>query len=211
MSVILEKTKDFVCNLLTNKLDSKFLYHNLKHTQRVVKSTEELLNAHKLNAKDNESILLAAWLHDTGYTVGHENHEENSCRIAQEFLESHNYADTQIKKITAYIMATKRYYVPTNEYEKIIRDADCSHFSQKSYFETSDFLREELSQLEIANYSSKEWREANIKMFEKEHLFYTEYALENWQEGKKKNLKKLIKEKKIEKEIAKKEAIKVSL
>ena len=58
--------------------------------------------------------------------------------------------------------------------------------------------------LGIAKYSSKEWRDANIKMFRNEHQFYTDYAKEHWEEGKERNLKQLVKEKKTEKEIAKK-------
>ncbi|MEO0571430.1 MAG: Pycsar system effector family protein, partial [Bacteroidota bacterium] len=99
-------------------------------------------------------------------------------------------------------------HVPTNLMEEIIRDADASHFSQKSYWETTDFLKEELELLGVATYSQKEWRDINIKMFRNEHQFHTEYAKENWESGKEKNLKLLVKEKKTEKDIAKKEALK---
>jgi hypothetical protein len=50
--------------------------------------------------------------------------------------------------------------------------------------------------------------DTNIKLFRTEHRFYTDYAKENWQPGKDKNLRRLIKEKKSEKNIAKKEALK---
>jgi len=208
MSDIVEKTKAFATDLLTNSLDPKHLYHNLRHTERVVKSTKELLDAHTLIEEDKEVLLLTAWFHDTGYTQGTENHEETSCLIAEEFLTEQDYDNEKIQKIVGCIRATKRFYKPQNIQEKIIRDADSSHFAQKSYGETSDYLREELSLLGIADYSTKEWGNANIEMFKKEHQFYTDYALENWQEGKNKNLKKLVKDKKTEKEIAKKEALK---
>ena len=61
MSEIVEKTKHFVSELLTEELDSRFLYHNLRHTQRVVKSTKELLNYYNLEEVENERLLLAAW------------------------------------------------------------------------------------------------------------------------------------------------------
>lgn len=208
MSDIIIKTKIFATDLLTNKLDLKHLYHNLKHTERVVKSTKELLDAHSLLDEDNEVLLLSAWLHDTGYTKGTANHEESGSILAKEFLTAQHYDPQKIQKVIDCIMATKRHYQPQNIREMIIRDADSSHFAQKSYWETSDYLREELSLLNIASYSSKAWCNANMEMFKKEHQFYTDYAKENWQEGKKKNLKKLIKDKKTEKQIAKKEAIK---
>ncbi len=208
MSDIIQKTEVFVVDLLTNKLNPKYLYHNLRHTQRVVKSTKEILNSYGLKGKEEEHLILAAWLHDTGYTRGIEGHEENSCNIAREFLGKEGYNSEEIDMVSNLVMATKRFYEPQNLSEEIIRDADASHFGKKSYWETSDFLREEFALLDIANYSSKEWRNANIKMFETEHKFYTNYAKEQWQEGKDKNLKSLKKDKRTEKEIAKKEAIK---
>jgi len=208
MSDIIIKTEEFVNSLLTDKLDAKYLYHNLKHTQRVVKSTKELLSFYKLEKEEEEALVLAAWLHDTGYTMGSKNHEKNSCTIASNFLEKQGCNKILIEKVSNYIMATRRYYEPQNLAEEIIRDADASHFAKKSYLETSDALKDELEQLNIASYSTKEWCNENIKMFKKEHRFYTAYAKENWQEEKQKNLKKIIKEKKAEKDIAKKEALK---
>ncbi|MFS4468632.1 Pycsar system effector family protein [Maribacter sp. 2210JD10-5] len=208
MSAILEKTENFVVALLSNELDNNYLYHNLRHTQRVVKSTKELLNSCALSDSENEAILLAAWLHDTGYTQETDNHERKSCQIAKTFLEKEGYNAKMIDQVLACIMATVRYAEPKSIHEEILRDADASHFAQKSYLETADLLREELKLLGIADYSHKEWLNANIKMFRTEHRFYTDYAKENWQAGKDKNLRRLVKDKKSEKEIAKKEALK---
>jgi len=208
MSELIVKTKQFVVDLLSNELDPNFLYHNLRHTERVVKSTEELITFYKLDAKDREVLMLAAWLHDTGYTKGTDNHEENSCAIAKKILSKLGSDTKLIKNVAACIMSSKRFAEPTSLLEEIIRDADSSHFGQNSYLETAELLREELSLLGIAEYSSKDWLDENVKMFRAEHHFYTSYALENWQPGKDKNLRKLIKEKKAEKEIAKKELLK---
>ena len=208
MSEILLKTEAFVVDLLSTKLDEKYLYHNLRHTQRVVKSTRELIEAHTMNDREKEFLLLASWLHDTGYTKGHEEHESSSCNIAAEFLEKEGYDAEGIENVQACIMATRRFYEPKSLSEQIIRDADASHFAQKSYLETCELLREELSLLGIANYSVKEWMEENIKMFRTEHHYYTDYAKANWLERKDKNLMILLKEVKKEKEIAKKEQLK---
>lgn len=208
MSEILLKTETFVVDLLSTELDPKYLYHNLRHTQRVVKSSLELLEAHKLAAKEREVLLLASWLHDTGYTIGHEAHEISSCKIAKEFLKKEGYNEEGINQVMDCIMATQMIYEPKNLLEQIIRDADASHFAQKSYIETCELLREELSLLGIAEYSYKDWMEQNIKMFRKQHQFYTDYAKANWQERKDKNLKILEKEIKKDREIAKKERLK---
>ncbi len=208
MSEIIEKTEQFVTDLLTNDLDPKYLYHNLRHTQRIVKSAKELLLEGGLDEKERERVILAAWLHDTGYTKGVKNHEETSCAIASEFLRTNGHDPDEIKKIEELIRATKRLHIPQSPSEMIIRDADSSHFGQKSYRETAEYLREELALLGLAEYSGKEWRDINIEVFEKEHSFYTDYAKNNWQEEKNRNLKKLLKDKNTEKEIAKKEQLK---
>ncbi|MCK0161524.1 Pycsar system effector family protein [Allomuricauda sp. F6463D] len=207
MSEIVSKTKHFVSELLTEKLDSRFLYHNLRHTQRVVKSTKELLNYCKLSETEKERILLAAWFHDVGHIEGMTDHEEIGCKIASDFLKKNDYDPKGIEKVCTLILATKMCHEPSNLMEEIIRDADISHFAQKSYWETTDFLRDELRELGIADYTPKQWREKNIKMFRK-HTFYTDYAKENWEVGKLKNLNQLLREKKEEKKIAKKEALK---
>jgi len=208
MSGIIENAESFVTDLLTNTLESKYLYHNLTHTRRVVKSTKEIINSLDIDPIDNEALVLAAWFHDTGYTQGSENHEDVSCIIAQEFLDKQGYDKEGIKNVLSIISATKRYHEPKNIKEEIIRDADASHFAQKSYMETCELLREELSLLGIAEYSQKEWIKANQNMLGKEHQYNTDYAREYWQPGKDKNLKKLAKEQKTEKQIAKKEALK---
>lgn len=208
MSEIIEKTKSFVTELLSHNLDNKFLYHNLTHTRRVVKSTKEILDSLRLEDQENELLILAAWLHDTGYTQGTEDHEEKSAAIAKEFLSNEGYDQSRTQEVINLILATKRYHIPTALKEEILRDADASHFAQNSYMETCELLREELALLDIAKYSQKDWLKTNINMFEVEHNYNTEYAKEHWQPGKDKNLKRLKKEHKSIKTIAKKEALK---
>ena len=211
MAGIIEKAEKFSTDLLSKELDPNYLYHNLKHTQRVVKSTRELIAAHDLADADSETLLLTAWLHDTGYTKGNEEHEEKSAQIAQEFLAAEGYPQDGIKKVQDVIRATKRFYNPANLLEEIIRDADASHFAKKSYMETCEQLREELSLLGLAEYSTEDWLEANLKMLRKEHQYYTEYAKENWQEGKETNIEVVKKEQKSAKKIAQKEKLKAKL
>ncbi|PIF01068.1 MAG: phosphohydrolase [Maribacter sp.] len=208
MSDIIDKTESFATDLLTRKLDPKFLYHNLAHTQRVVKSTKEILDSLDLGHKETEPLILAAWLHDTGYTQSDKDHEGKSVAIAKEFLDKQGYDKKGIQEVSSLILATKREHAPINLKEEIIRDADASHFAQNSYMETCELLREELALLGIAGYSQKNWIKTNMMMLGNEHRYYTDYAKEHWQPGKDKNLKRLNKEYKSIREIAKKEALK---
>ena len=208
MSKLLEAVETFATHLLSDDLDTRYLYHNLRHTQRVVQNTKELLGHYQLDEKEQDALLMAAWLHDTGYTRGSREHEKESARIAEKFLTEQGLGKEAIEQVCGLIMATERYHRPENLQEEIIRDADAAHLGAKNFMEISELLREELSLLDIANYAPSEWRQANIEMLRTEHHFYTGFAIEHWQPGKDKNLQRLIKEQKAEKKVAKKEALK---
>ncbi|TDS18538.1 putative metal-dependent HD superfamily phosphohydrolase [Maribacter caenipelagi] len=208
MSKIVSKAEVFATNLLSDNDNPRYLYHNLRHTQRVVNSTKELIEGEKVNEIESEILLVAAWFHDLGYTISYENHEENSCQMAKDFLAEHDNNDSFMDTVCSLIMATKKDYEPKNELEKIIRDADSSHFHVKNFVATTELLREEISLNGKKNYSSAEWREGNIALLRSKHRFYTDYAISNWQKGKDKNIKKLIKAKKKHSELIKKESLK---
>ncbi|QLG44956.1 Pycsar system effector family protein [Costertonia aggregata] len=208
MKHILDKAEHKVVKILSHDLAPEYLYHNLRHTQRVVANTKEIIEAVELSENEKEKILLAAWFHDTGYIQGPENHEEKSCEIAKEFLANENFKEQDVEHIEQLILATKRYHEPKNEQEKIIRDADSGHLAQKDFRSISEMLREELQRTGRENYDRNEWRDINIKMFRTEHRFYTDYAKENWQKEKDKNLRRLVKDRKKEKQLIKKERLK---
>lgn len=211
MTKLLESVESFVTRLLSEELDRRYLYHDLNHTRHVVQNTKLLLDHSPLDEGEKDTLLLAAWLHDTGYTVGSAEHEKQSCRIAREFLKDQQCDDTTTEKICGLIMATERYHKPGNLSEEIIRDADAAHLGSKDYPETSERLREELALLDIASYTNEEWREVNIAVLKDEHRFNTDYAREHWKPVKEKNLQNLIKEKKSDKKLAKKELLKAKL
>lgn len=208
MSILVSKAEDFATIKLTSIDGVKYLYHNLRHTQRVVESILELIEGEKVEDKNAEQLLVAAWFHDLGYMVSYNDHEEHSCEFAKEFLTKNDCSSTLIKSVCSLIMATVSDYEPKNNLEKIMRDADSSHFSVKSFMAISELLREELASIGRQKYSIADWTEENIRSLRTKHRFYTQYALDNWQEGKDKNIKRLIKAKKKNKDLIKKESLK---
>jgi HD superfamily phosphodiesterase len=196
MSKLVENAEKFVFDLFKNELDQTFIYHNYTHTERVLRSVREIIENTKISKKDAEILELTALLHDTGYTKSRENHEEESVKIATKFLNEQEADDKVIEAVSECIMATKFKDSPKTELGKIIRDADASHFGKKYFAEASEFLRKELEVQGIATYSPSEWLNENIKVLTKQHEFYTDYALKNWQPRKEKNLSKLMKSKK---------------
>jgi predicted metal-dependent HD superfamily phosphohydrolase len=211
MDNILLEVEKHVSSLLRTELPHTFIYHNLSHTLRVVKSTKELIEGEHISGTDAEDLLIAAWFHDVGYTKGCEDHEEKGIDIASLFLKQKKLPEDRIAKISQLILSTKMSYVPQTRLEKVLNDADNSHFGKKNYLEICDLLREEWEQLGEKTFTDTEWTQENITFFTQYHRFHTDYALENWQPIKDKNLvglfKTLKKQKQNEKKNKKKDEV----
>tara|TARA_R110002073_G_scaffold108336_3_gene243355 strand:- start:28202 stop:29398 length:1197 start_codon:yes stop_codon:yes gene_type:complete len=206
METILLEAEKYVSSLLNDELKHHYMYHNLSHTQRVVSATKEIIEGEQIEADDANKLIIAAWFHDTGYTKSVNNHEELGVAVAKEFLKKYEVSDDFIDGVCHLIMATKMGYEPLNLLEKIIRDADSSHFKDKDYSQISELLRHEWELSQDKTYEDIPWIEENISFFTKHHRYYTNFALENWQEGKDKNLASLFKNlSKLEKEKKKSE------
>ncbi|CAN5311191.1 hypothetical protein BH23BAC2_BH23BAC2_09480 [soil metagenome] len=211
MEDIIKKADNFVLELFKEKLSNSYIYHNYNHTLRVVKSTKELIENSQLNVKEEQALTLAAWLHDTGYTVKFEGHEEESVIIAREFLMGNKVEEEIIQMVEECILATKFDNKPNTKLEYLIRDADSSHLAKEYFLETSEFLRQELLLLNINEYSPSDWLDENIKLFTEKHNFYTPYAVKNWKAQKDKNLSELLEKQNKERQKLKKEETKARL
>ncbi|MDX8570199.1 DUF5706 domain-containing protein [Elizabethkingia sp. HX QKY] len=187
---LVQKASFFIENLFKDKLSPAFLYHNYKHTQEVVANAEILANADNLNEEEKEILMVACWFHDSGYTEDIMLHEEKSCEIAAEFLKAEGVNDDFIRRVKELIMSTKVCCKPDNRIENIIRDADSSHLASEDYFTYSDNLRKEWEQTLGKNFSKKKWNLDNLRFF-RFHQFNTNYAKQNWNPIKEKNLQKI--------------------
>ena len=201
----------FVLGLFKDELPNTFLYHNFNHTLRVVKSTKEIIQNSEIHVKQKEALIVAAWLHDTGYTKQWKDHEEVSAQIASQFLKDHKVDEKTAEMVKGLILATKMKVVPKNDLERIIKDADASHFAKDYFNETSEFLRQELRLNDIKDFSPPQWRKENIKMFTEKHKFYTDYAAKNWKAQKDENLLSLLKKEQKKKKKFKREEVKAKL
>lgn len=188
---LLQQSEDFVCNLLKDKLSNLYCYHNFNHTSSVVNATIELCAEENMNEEETELLLIAAWFHDTGYTHGYENHEEESTKIATAFLQSKNKSEDFINKVSDLILATSKLYIPKTKAEKIIKDADFIHTTSAEYITYSELLRFEYKNLKIYDFSSLDWANENYDFLVNKHRFYTDYAQKNWQPLKERNLVRL--------------------
>ncbi len=193
MKNLIVETEKYVSQLFKNKLPHTVIYHNLNHTQRVVKKAKEIIEGLSISETNANHIILAAWFHDIGHINGCKNHENSSIEIASKYLIQQNVSSQSIETISQLIRATAMGYEPKNEIEKIIRDADSAHLGNKNYTETNELLRAEWEMSINKNFTDSEWTQENITFYTKHHQFYTSYAIENWQKRKDKNLSNLLK------------------
>lgn len=185
---LLEKAKEFVGKLLKDNLSNSFTYHNFNHTLNVVEAATVLAKSEGLNESDTEILLVAAWFHDTGYTMGCAHHEQSSITIVSHFLKDNNKDQIFINAVAKVIEATIYDRCPRTQLEKIIKDADYSHFAKENYLTLCEKLREEWEVTSQKFYSDLEWAKENLHIISQFHVYYTQYALENWQPIKEKNI-----------------------
>lgn len=185
---IVQKAENFIFLLFKDNLSSEYIYHNFNHTLRVVNSVNILIEGEKISSDDAELLLLASWFHDAGYIKGGENHEKQSAEIASQFLNENNYPEDKIEIIKRLILATELCTTPESHLEKIIRDADCSHFASPDYINLSELLRQEWKNLGLKEFGNKEWAKENQRIFINGHRFFTDFAKKNWQPLKDANL-----------------------
>lgn len=186
---ILEKTKAYASGLLVEKLPAAILFHTLEHTLDVVKAVEKIGLKSGLNENEMETILLAAWLHDTGYCYDAVHHEEESIKIANTFLSAQHYPPEQIGSIANCIAATKIPQNPQNLLEQVLCDADLAHLGKKGYSKKAELLRKETSLLENTTISQREWLQTNTWLL-KSHTFFTKYGRHTLSVGQDINYKK---------------------
>lgn len=196
MEKLIANAEKYVLHFLNNNLNNSYVYHNVAHTQRVVKKTQELIEGQQIGESDAQELLLSAWFHDTGYTKVNDNHEDEGVKIAREFLKKHKASEDTIKNVSSLILATKITHEPKTEAEKIIRDADCSHIGSKNFRDLTELLRKEWELTKDRTLTEAEWLNENIDFLSNNQQFYTSFALINWEKQKGKNLAQLLKAKK---------------
>lgn len=184
------KAELYIKQLLQTELSPLLTYHDYDHTMDVLEASIELAGAEGIT--DNEEITLlktAAVYHDCGYVHAYENHEEESCRIAQSILPECGYNAEQIGLVIAMIMKTKLSEKPSTHLEEILCDADLDYLGGDNFESRGNKLyREWLAYGLIGN--EKEWNEKQIRFLEK-HRYYTRSAMAKGDEGKMAHLRKL--------------------
>lgn len=192
MKDLLEEAEEYVEQFYEDRISEDYVYHNFEHVREMVRAIEQIASYYHLTDKELEILRLAGWFHDTGYDKGPEEHEKRSCEHVRAFLTKRQYPEADLKQVLDCIMATRIPYSPQNLLEEIICDADMSHLGTKNYWDRCSRVRQELNLTQKRLMSEREW--VNFELdFLHNHHYYTEAALQLFEDRKKKHIKQLLK------------------
>lgn len=167
--------KDYILNLLSDRLPDSLTYHSIYHVDDVLNSALNI--AGEENVNDEEDLLLlktAALYHDAGFIYQYNGHEERGCEIVKEVLPGYGYTEEQLSKISGMIMATKIPQQPRTHLEEIICDADLDYLGRDDFWSIAHLLYKEFLAYGIIH-NEEEWNRLQIKFFEA-HAYFTDTA-----------------------------------
>lgn len=174
---LLKNAKQYATDILTYQLSSELVFHNLVHTERIVKAAELIGTKEQLDEEEMEMLLIAAWFHETGYRDVYEGHEEKSRIIAQEFLRKENVDTEKEIKILACILSTQEGKEPNNDIENVLADACYSEVVEEDYKMYLDKLSQELIAVKKIEISEVDSLQNYLKAILK-YDFHTTYGKE---------------------------------
>jgi uncharacterized protein len=180
-----ENAGQFILNKL-NELPQQLSYHSVEHIHDVYHAAEKLGKQENISDYEMKLLLTAAWFHDSGFLKGAKDHEEESCRIAHQFLPDFDYSEEEIEHICGIIMATRIPQSPKNHLEEILADADLDYLGRDDFFTIGDKLFAELSIFGFLN-TEDEWNRLQVNFLESHHYF-TKTAIQQRQAKKEAHL-----------------------
>ncbi len=199
-SINVREVEEYIKGIFKEKIPEQLTYHNIIHTDYVVNQAKLLGEKSGLNEEEMSILISAAWFHDSGFTISFSEHEEESKKIAREYLSSKGVEKDIVERVLSCIEATKIPQKPGNDkIAKVLCDADMFYLSEKFYPERSLSLRKEWNNISKGKISKKVYFKDTIEMIEN-HQYFTEYGKKMLTGGKEENYKllsrKLKKEKK---------------
>lgn len=186
---IVDKAETYVRVLYEKYPNDVFTYHNLGHTEQVVKAARQIASYYRLDGQDLRAIQIAAWFHDVGYLFVdcYEDHEVKSAELAATFLENNQEDSVLIEKVRECILATKIFCSPPSLIAKIVADADLFHLGTPDFRKTNKKMWVEIKRCFGEKIPADEWYRKALKLLER-HRFQTEYCRELLREGKQENI-----------------------
>jgi hypothetical protein len=196
---ILKKVEVFATDFITNKNPESVIYHDISFTHRLVSAVKEISEKENLSEKEQEIILVAAWIFGTGYfdaEIFGSKKIFTGCimcttRESKPFLESINYPQEDIKKVLEVLANTKHPMHPKTKLDFVFADALYMDFAREKGEKYVKKWYQELLIFNAISIGKKKWNDKLIELLES-HQYYTDYG-KSVLEPKKHNLIRTLK------------------
>ena len=124
---LLRETAHYVEHFMKDNFGDKILFHNYRHTAKVVRVCDMISIESGLSKRDRCIVHLAGWFSNIGYKEDPLHHEEQSAKHAKSFFEAKGMAKEDIEEIQACILATRNPQHPHSITARILCDAVLFH------------------------------------------------------------------------------------
>lgn len=169
------KVQDHVQSVFESRRDKSLLYHNLAHTQNVVKAASRIGRHYQLNEKDHFIVTTAAWFHDIGYLDDYEHHELKGAELAASYLRKQGINEEITQAVSNCILATRMPQSATTILEEIVCDSDMFQLGSDEFTENNKLLRKEVEIKKGVAINKEEWRKNTIHFLET-HRYFTDFC-----------------------------------
>jgi hypothetical protein len=154
--------------------DNPLVFHSFGRARALVDASREVAKGVKLDDGDLPALLLAAWFHDTGYTVGPKGNRKQSAELARTFLAEHRQPQELAEEVVAAIQASDS-PSPDKPVQEVLHDALLLPIASKNYLELAEQFRLERERRNGEVHSDVDWSNICIAFFDN-NQFRTRYA-----------------------------------
>lgn len=184
--MIFDTLYNHIIDRLAKDLPDHLVYHDVLHTQYVIKKSIFLAEKEGVSGRDLTLLKIAALYHDTGFLISARDHERLSCELVSQDLRSSEFNEEDMARIHGMIMATKIPQQPQNLLENILADADLEYLGTDHFEPVSEKLYLELLHTN-PGFTREEWDRLQIK-FISAHQYHTDYCKQHKEHIKQANL-----------------------
>jgi predicted metal-dependent HD superfamily phosphohydrolase len=186
---------EYIRGLFRDELPDAIKFHDINHTlhptRGVVAVANKIAISENISEHDRELLIAAAYFHDTGYIREYEKNEPIAARMAGRILKLIGYKPDEVEKVQKMILATDPAREPKTHVEKILCDADLDNLGREDFFKLDGKLREGRRARGIDVSDDAKWYKGTLEIIKK-HQYYTESQKKFRENGKQKNIKRLL-------------------
>lgn len=173
---LVERASEYVLDLLSNKLDAKYIFHNQRYTVQTVHAVGIIAAAEELPLHDQLILQMSAWFHHVGYISSDTNHRQSSADEARAFLARYEVDQEAISAVSNCILHSESPWDVSNSLDMILYDADWYFLAASNYREMLERRKEEMVQVD-GKLSPLQWSDFIDECFLK-HQYLTNFGQE---------------------------------